>query len=107
VDEVTEACFLEAMNGALEAVGFRTGEGVDGLDVKATLWGGNLFMVNPLSGPPHWPKVKGGILFLEDVNEHPYRIERDLLQLQQAGGLDRQRAVVLGGVPAGKKAPTA
>ncbi len=35
VDEVTEACFIEAMHGELEAVGFRTEEGFDGLDVRA------------------------------------------------------------------------
>ena len=96
VDEVTEACFLEAMGGELEAVGFRTEAGFDGLDVKGRLWGGNLCMVNALLGTPHWPRVKGGVLFLEDVNEHPYRIERDLLQLHQAGVLDAQKAIVLG-----------
>lgn len=96
VDEVTEACFLEAMRGELEAVGFRSEAGFDGLDVKGRLWGGNLCMVNALLGTPHWPKIKGGILFLEDVNEHPYRIERDLLQLHQAGVLDAQKAIVLG-----------
>lgn len=96
VDEVTEACFLEAMRGELEAVGFRTDAGFDGLDVRGTLWGGNLTVLMSLLGTPHWPRIKGGILFLEDVNEHPYRIERCLLQLHQAGVLDAQRAVVLG-----------
>lgn len=98
VDEVTEACFLEAMGGELEAVGFRTDAGFDGLSVKGLLWGGNLCMVNSLLGTPHWParRIKGGVLFLEDVNEHPYRIERSLLQLHQAGVLDAQAAVVLG-----------
>jgi muramoyltetrapeptide carboxypeptidase len=96
VDEVTEACFLEAMRGELEAVGFRTEAGFDGLDVRGTLWGGNLTMVMSLLGTPHWPTIRGGILFLEDVNDHPYRIERCLLQLHQAGVLAAQRAVVLG-----------
>ncbi len=96
VDEVTEACFLEAMRGELEAVGFRTEPGFDGLDVRGTLWGGNLTMVMSLLGTPHWPGIKGGILFLEDVNDHPYRIERCLLQLHQAGVLGAQRAIVLG-----------
>jgi muramoyltetrapeptide carboxypeptidase len=96
VDEVTEACFLEAMRGELEAVGFRTEAGFEGLDVRGTLWGGNLTMLMSLLGTPHWPRVKGGILFLEDVNDHPYRVERNLLQLHQAGVLDAQRAVVLG-----------
>ena len=96
VDEVTQACFLEAMHGELEAIGFRTEAGFDGLDVKGLLWGGNLAVVMSLLGTPHWPRVKGGILFLEDANEHPYRIERCLLQLHQAGVLDAQRAIVLG-----------
>ena len=96
VDEVTEACFLEAMRGELEAIGFRTEAGFDGLDLRGTLWGGNLAVVMSLVGTPHWPRIKGGILFLEDVNEHPYRIERCLLQLQQAGVLDSQKAIVLG-----------
>lgn len=96
VDEVTRDCFVEAMSGELEAVGFRTEAGFDGLELKGPLWGGNLCMVSSLLGTPHWPRIKGGVLFLEDVNEHPYRIERSLLQLQQAGVLDAQKAVVLG-----------
>jgi muramoyltetrapeptide carboxypeptidase len=105
VDEVTQACFLEAMHGELEAIGFRTEAGFDGLDVKGTLWGGNLAVVMSLLGTPHWPRIKGGILFLEDANEHPYRIERCLLQLHQAGVLGEQRAIVLGHFSHWKPAP--
>lgn len=96
IDEVTEACFVEAMHGQLEAVGFRTEAGFDGLEARGLLWGGNLAVLLSLLGTRHWPRVKGGLLFLEDVNEHPYRVERMLLQLQQAGVLDAQRAVLLG-----------
>ncbi len=96
VDEVTRDCFLEAMSGALEAVGFRTEAGFDGLEARGTLWGGNLCMVNSLLSTQYFPRIRGGVLFLEDVNEHPYRVERNLLQLQQAGVLDAQKAVVLG-----------
>lgn len=96
VDDVTEACFVEAMRGELEAVGFRTGPGFDGLEARGVLWGGNLTLVLALLGTPHWPRIKNGILFLEDVNERTYRTERNLLQLHQAGVLDRQRAIVLG-----------
>ncbi len=105
IDDVTEACFVEAMSGALEAVGFRTDAGFDGLEVRGTLWGGNLCVVNSMLATPHFPRIKGGILFLEDVNEHPYRVERNLLQLHQAGVLDAQRAVVLGAFTAWKKSP--
>ncbi len=107
VDDITQACFVEAMGGELEAVGFRTEPAFDGLQVRGTLWGGNLSMVNSLLGTPHWPAKasRGGILFLEDVNEHPYRIERGLLQLHQAGVLDAQKAVVLGAFSGYRKSP--
>lgn len=105
VDEVTRDCFQEAMSGELEAVGFRTEAGFDGLGVRGPLWGGNLSMVASLLGTPHFPQVKGGVLFLEDVNEHPYRIERTLLQLLQAGVIGRQKAVVLGAFSAWKPSP--
>lgn len=110
VDEVTRDCFLEAMSGALEAVGFRETSrdvpgGFDGLEARGRLWGGNLTVLCSLLGTPHWPKVKGGILFLEDVNEHPYRVERMLLQLQQAGVIDAQAAVLLGDFSGAAKSP--
>lgn len=95
VDEVTLGTFTEAMSGALEAVGFRFA-GPSGVEARGTLWGGNLSIVCALLGTPWFPKVTGGILFLEDVNEHPYRVERMLTQLLHAGVLERQSAVLLG-----------
>ena len=62
-------------------------------------------MLVSLLGTPHWPKVRDGILFLEDVNEHPYRVERMLLQLRQAGVLGAQRAVLLGDFGGWRKSP--
>ncbi len=105
VDEVTASCFVEAMSGELEAVGWRTEAGFDGLEAKGRLWGGNLSMVSAMLGTRHWPRVKGGILFLEDVNEQPYRVERMLLQLHQSGVLDDQKAVLLGAFTVAKKSP--
>jgi muramoyltetrapeptide carboxypeptidase len=63
---------------------------------EGTLWGGNLALVAHLVGTPYLPQIEGGILFLEDVGEHPYRIERMLYQLHYAGVLRRQRALLLG-----------
>lgn len=105
VDEITRDCFVEAMDGSLEAVGFRTEAGFDGLQARGVLWGGNLAMVVSMLGTRHWPKVKGGVLFLEDVGEHPYRIERLLLQLHQAGVLAQQKAVLLGAFTDWRKSP--
>jgi muramoyltetrapeptide carboxypeptidase len=65
-------------------------------DVTGMLWGGNLAMVAAAVGTPYMPLVEGGILFIEDVNEHPFRIERMLHQLHQSGILPRQQALVLG-----------
>ena len=66
------------------------------LSAHGTVWGGNLAMLNSLLGTEYFPHVEGGILFVEDVNEHPYRIERMLLQLMHSGVLARQQALILG-----------
>lgn len=70
--------------------------GCQPLKVSGTLWGGNLAMLTHLIGTPYFPHISDGILFLEDINEHPFRIERMLLQLHHAGVLAKQRAIVLG-----------
>lgn len=104
-EEVTTEGFREAMTGELEAIGFRTEAGFDGLAVRGPLWGGNLAMLCSLLGTPHFPRIRGGILFVEEVNEHPYRVERCLLQLLQAGVLGAQKAVLVGAVTAFKPSP--
>lgn len=63
---------------------------------RGILWGGNLAIVAHLVGTRYMPDVAGGILFLEDVGEHPYRVERMLYQLLHAGILARQRAILVG-----------
>ena len=70
---------------------------------SGVLWGGNLTVLAGLVGTPYLPtqeQAQGGILFLEDVNEHPYRIERMLMQLLDAGILENQSAILLGGFSA-------
>jgi muramoyltetrapeptide carboxypeptidase len=55
-------------------------------------------MVCAMLGSRWLPKApSGGIFFLEDAGEHPYRIERMLLQLLYSGVIDAQKAVLLGG----------
>jgi muramoyltetrapeptide carboxypeptidase len=71
-------------------------EGNPTLTLQGVFWGGNLTMLTHLIGSPFMPQIQDGILFVEDVNEHPYRIERTLLQLHHAGILARQQALVLG-----------
>jgi muramoyltetrapeptide carboxypeptidase len=94
LDPFTEARFWQAQQGALEPLEFATDAGH--CEANGVLWGGNLTMLVSLLGTPYFPDVEGGILFVEDVNEHPYRIERMLLQLFYAGVLSRQKALLLG-----------
>ncbi len=85
--------------GVLENDAWQVACALDGptrATVEGTLWGGNLAMVAHVAGTRFMPDVDGGVLFLEDVAEHPYRIERMLYQLHHAGILERQRAVLLG-----------
>jgi muramoyltetrapeptide carboxypeptidase len=95
IDVTTLETFTDTVDGAVEALGFAT-RGNSGLEAEGILWGGNLTMVCALLGTPFFPQVKGGILFLEDVNEHPFRIERMLTQLLHAGVLQRQKAILFG-----------
>ena len=99
-DEIMEDCFNDLLLGQGEGTGWRQhrdSTASSNYHVKgATLWGGNLTMVASLLGTPYFPDIKGGVLFLEDVGEHPYRVERLLTQLLHAGVLARQKAIVLG-----------
>lgn len=114
-DDIMEACFDDLISGQGEGAGWRQNR-VVGAEAalalaphnsrqragasfgikQALMWGGNLSVLASLLGSPYFPDIKGGILFLEDVAEHPYRIERLLTQLLHAGVLGRQKAIVLG-----------
>jgi muramoyltetrapeptide carboxypeptidase len=105
-DDIMEDCFNDMLLGQGEGAGWRMpplGRGANaapaGVELhigNATLWGGNLAVLSSLVGTPYLPKISGGILFLEDIAEPPYRVERMLSQLLHAGVLARQKAVVLG-----------
>jgi muramoyltetrapeptide carboxypeptidase len=127
-DDIMEACFDDMVSGQGEGTGWQlpkprvaktatdsiAAQAVDisttgTFDVKnAVLWGGNLAMLASLVGTPYLPApaaVKGGILFLEDIGEPPYRIERMLTQLLHAGVLAQQKAIVLGQFTLSKTTP--
>ena len=114
-DDIMQACFEDLVTGQGEGSGWRLPKNslekpIDSAAEKLTtaqdepeftinnslLWGGNLAMLTSLVGTPYCPAVKGGILFIEDVGEHPYRIERMLTQLLHAGVLGQQKAIIFG-----------
>jgi muramoyltetrapeptide carboxypeptidase len=107
-DDIMLACFDDLVSGQGEGTGWRlpAGEASPRLrQVEGTLWGGNLAILSALAGTPWLPQVDGGILFLEDVHEHPYRVERMLTQLLYAGVLGRQKAILFGHFTKYKPAP--
>ena len=98
-DEIMQACFDDLLQEQGEGAGWRLSKDQSDLELNilnAKLWGGNLSVLVSMLGTPYFPKIKGGILFLEDVGEHPYRIERMLTQLLHSGVLAQQKAIVLG-----------
>ena len=101
----TLAQFWDCLRGPTHAVRGDAG-GNPLIDVEGPLWGGNLAMLTHLAGTPYFPRIEGGIVFLEDINEHPYRIERMVLQLLYSGALSGQRALVLGDFSGYRLAPT-
>jgi muramoyltetrapeptide carboxypeptidase len=64
--------------------------------IEGRLWGGNLALLTHLLGTPYFPRIDDGILYVEEIGEEPYAIERMFLQLKLAGVLGRQRALLLG-----------
>ena len=64
--------------------------------LTGTIWGGNLSVVSALAGSEYLPRIDGGIVFLEDVGEQAYRIERMLYDLYLAGVFKRQQAIIFG-----------
>lgn len=89
---------VEHFFGVLQSRNYAVEVALDGpaRTVEGRLWGGNLAMLVSLLGTPFMPRVRDGILFVEDVNEPAYKLERMFLQLAHAGVLQRQAAVVLG-----------
>lgn len=113
-DEITEACFNDLLAGESEGAGWLVPKNeLPALQTQlqkkpiknATLWGGNLCILTSLLGTPFFPAIHKGVLFLEDVAEHPYRIERMLTQLLHTGVLDKQQAIVLGQFTEYEKSP--
>jgi muramoyltetrapeptide carboxypeptidase len=114
-DDIMEACFDDLASGIGEGTGWqlpkpRQSDTINSVAAcaantwvnkpihikNATLWGGNLCVLTSLVGTPYLPAIDKGVLFFEDVAEHPYKIERMLSTWLHAGLLQRQKAIVLG-----------
>jgi len=90
----------DALFDLLEGVRWRAPGGLRALSAgraRGPLVGGNLTVLAHLAGAVPAGYAEGSILFLEDVNERPYRVDRCLVQLLRAGVLERAEGFVLGG----------
>jgi muramoyltetrapeptide carboxypeptidase len=97
-DAVTRSAVARALMqpepiGVLSAPGIRTL--VRGR-ARGPLAGGNLSLVAALTGTPYAIAAAGAVLFLEETNEEPYRVDRMLTQLRLAGTLEAANGVVFG-----------
>ncbi len=94
-DDTARAAWVHLLEGGLP-------EPLEGLTAIApgaaegVLLGGNLALLSAMTGTPLAPPLDGAILFLEDVGEAPYRIDRMLTQLALSGALTRVAGIALG-----------
>jgi len=95
LDEALQGRWLRALEG-------EPAEAILGLStlvpgrVVGPLIGGNLAVLAALVGTPFAPPLDGAVLFLEDIGERPYRIDRMLTTLTHAGWFERVRGIAFG-----------
>ena len=64
--------------------------------IRGPLFGGNLSLLAALAGTPFAFDATGKLVFMEDIDEKPYRVDRMLTQLRQSAKLDKAAGFALG-----------
>ena len=95
-DEVQRAQWVAALEGSYPQLSDLTPISDVDAPARGPLVGGNLAVLAALSGTPYAPPLTGTVLFLEEVGEAPYRVDRMLTTLDQAGWLARVAGVLVG-----------
>jgi muramoyltetrapeptide carboxypeptidase len=100
-EENMENVFIQSLRKALEGVPADYESPAHQLNregkAEGVLVGGNLALLAPLIGTPSDVKTKHKILFLEDIGEYLYNVDRMLIQLKRAGKLDKLEGLIIGG----------
>ncbi len=96
LSEASKAHFWSLLMGEMSDWKINLGEVIRQGKVESELMGGCLSMLVTTLGTPYEIDTRGKLLFLEDVGEKPYRVERMLTHLKMAGKLDDVAGVVLG-----------
>jgi len=94
-DDLARAQWVAALEGTHPPIGELSSLGREGA-AEGHLVGGNLAVLASLVGTPYEPPLTGAILFLEEVAEAPYRVDRMLTTLRHAGWFERVHGVLLG-----------
>ena len=101
IDQFTENFFWKTLT-SIEPIGILSNP--DNVPIKVfnhgksegRLLGGCLSLINVLLGTPYCPEYKDAILFIEDIDEEPYRVDRYLAQLKLAGILNQVSGIIVG-----------
>lgn len=96
LDEQSTRQLLDMLTGAGGATTLAVPQVVHGGTAQGTLVGGCLSLLAATVGTRYALRAEGSVLFLEDVGEPAYRIDRMLTQLRQSGVLDGVRGIVFG-----------
>ncbi len=96
VDKMLEKSFDLCLKGGSISLALQPLLGKTNKNVSGTLIGGTLSLICELIGTPYQPDFNGTLLFLEDVMEEPYKIDRLLTQLRLAGVFDQVSGVIFG-----------
>lgn len=96
--DLTRTYFKEVlMEGKMSAMKSRCDvDIIQGGKAQGTLIGGNLSILATSLGTPYQPDTRGGILFLEDIGEHSYKVDRMLTHLREAGMMNELAGFVFG-----------
>jgi muramoyltetrapeptide carboxypeptidase len=99
-ENCTEAALVtlcDALKGDLKKIKFDTTIDTN-VDIEGRLIGGNLSVLYSLLGSVSFPKLEESILFIEDVDEMVYHIDRMMMGLARAGVLEGVKAILVGGL---------
>ncbi len=88
---------INALFGKPEAITWKCNREAN-IDVTGPVTGGNLSLIYSLIGTPAEPDTDGSILFIEDVGEFYYHLDRMLTSMRLSGCLSNLRALVVGGM---------
>ncbi len=88
--------FYKAVTGQLQKISIDQGQCLHGGSARGRLVGGNLATLVHMIGTRYQPDFDNGVLFIEDVGEPAYKIDRMLSQMKMAGLFDHIRGVITG-----------